>query len=47
MFRGVPFLEFFIDHVPVAKQGDNALGSIRPSFVCLHVCGYVCPSYLV
>ncbi len=30
-------LTIFIDRVALAKQGDNALGSVRPS-VCLSVC---------
>ena len=33
----------FIDHIALAKQGDNELGSVHMS-VCLSVCGYVCPS---
>ena len=41
--RAVPILVFLdmliIDLVTLAKRGDNALGSVRPS-----VCGYVCLS---
>ena len=46
------FLELlmsFIDRVALAKQGDNGIGSVRPSvrlfvylFICLFVCLSVC-----
>ncbi len=34
---------FFIDRVALAKQGDNALGSVRPS-VCPSVRLWICVS---
>ncbi len=40
------FYDISIDHIALAKQGDNALGSVRPSvclYVRLSVCLYVCP----
>ena len=36
---------FFIDRIALAKQGDNRIGSVRPS-VCLSVRPSVCQSTL-
>ena len=36
LFRSMP-QSFFIDHVALAKQGDNVLGSVR-----LSICQFVC-----
>ena len=36
LLSGVSYLPFFIDRVALSKQGDNVLGSVRPS-VCLSI----------
>ncbi len=36
-FVKVVKMAIFIDQIALAKQGDNVLGSIRPS-ICLSVC---------
>ncbi len=39
-----PLVLFFFDRVALVKQGDNGIGSVRPSvrlFVCLFVCAAI------
>ena len=39
------FMSIIINHVALAKQGDNALGSVRQS-ICFFVCLFVCACML-